>query len=74
MKHVSAKDKQKEATEKLAQGNIGEALVDYVKFLLHGGSHVFMLEGRTINKDLGLSTTSLDQIIKEAVKRTNPAQ
>jgi uncharacterized protein YbjT (DUF2867 family) len=74
VKHVSTKDKQKEGAEQLAQGNPGQALYHYVRYLVYSGLKVNMLEGRTSNKELGIPTISLDQIVKEAVQRTNPAQ
>ncbi|CAF1566104.1 unnamed protein product, partial [Didymodactylos carnosus] len=74
VRHVSTKDKQKEGAEKFAKGNVGEALLDYVRYLVYSGVKVNMLEGRTSNKDLGILTISLDQIVKEAVQRTNPTQ
>jgi uncharacterized protein YbjT (DUF2867 family) len=74
VKHVSTKDTHKEATEKLAKGKFGEAFADYIRFLVYSGLKVNMLDGRTSNKDLEIPTISLDQIVKEAVQRTNPAQ
>jgi uncharacterized protein YbjT (DUF2867 family) len=74
VKHVSTKDKQKEGDEKLAHGNPGEALYNYVIYLVYGDSKINMLDGRTSNKDLAIPRISLDQIVKEAVQRTNPAQ
>ena len=75
VKHVSTNDLEKEAAEKLANGNIGAALVDYVRFFAYNsGLKVFLLEGRTSNKALGIPTLSLDQIVQEAVQRANSTQ
>ncbi|CAF1157113.1 unnamed protein product [Adineta steineri] len=71
VKHVSTKDLQKRGDEKIAKGNIKDAFYDYIKYLIYGGHKVCIFEGRTSNKDLGIPTTSLDQIVKEALQRNN---
>jgi uncharacterized protein YbjT (DUF2867 family) len=72
--NVTSANVRKEAEEHLAKGNILQAFGGYILSYVYGGSPGANFEGRTINKDLGVPTKSLDQIVKEAVERNNAAQ
>lgn len=72
--NVNTANARKEAEENLAKGNIQQAAVGYILSYAYGGSPGANFEGKTINKDLGVPTISLDQIVKEAVERKNAAQ
>jgi uncharacterized protein YbjT (DUF2867 family) len=72
--NVNTANARKEAEENLAKGNIQQAFGGYILSYAYGGSPGANFEGKTINKDLGVPTISLDQIVKEAVERKNAAQ
>jgi hypothetical protein len=74
IKNVNTADARKEAEENLAKGNIPAAFGGYLLSFAYGGAPAANFESKTIIKDLGIPTVSLDQIVKEAVQRKNNAQ
>ena len=74
VKKVVSADVRKEAEENFAKGNIAQAFGGFILSLIYGGSPVTSFEGKIINKAIGVPTVPLDQIIKEAVERSNTAQ
>ncbi|UJR26044.1 hypothetical protein I4U23_007390 [Adineta vaga] len=69
IKHIRTIDARKEAEENLKKGNIQQAFGGYLLSYIYNEHEGGNFDGKTINKDLGLSTVSLDQIVKEAVSR-----
>jgi len=70
---LSTVNVRKEAEENFAKGNIPQALVGYLLSYAYGGYPGINFEGKTINKELGVPTKSLDQIVKEAVANKKAA-
>ena len=74
VKNVSIDDTRKKAAENLATGNFPQAFAGYIMVLAYSDSKANIFEGKTSNKDLGVPTLSLDQIVKEAVERKKATQ
>lgn len=71
---ASAKETYNNANKELAEGKITEAFVDYIRSLIYGDNKSFLFEGRTSNKELGIPTLPLEQLVKEAVQRQKSTQ
>ncbi|CAF1272454.1 unnamed protein product [Adineta ricciae] len=74
VKHASSIETIKNAAEQLAQGKVMDAFVNYIRSAIYGDNKMFLFEGRTNNKELGIPEIPLERIIKEAVQRQKISQ
>lgn len=74
VKNVNSADVRKETEENVAKGNIGQAFGGYILSFAYGGSSAANFEDKIINKQLGIPTVSLEQIVKEVVEKKNASQ
>ena len=74
VKNIVSADVRKEADENLAKGNAMQGFVGHILSYVFGGSPEVNFKGKTINEAIGAPTVPLDQVVKEAVKRSNATQ
>ena len=74
VKNVTTASLIKQGAESIAKGDIVQGGFSQLLALYFGGQGAADFESKTSNKSLGLETSSLETVIKEAVERKNTAK
>jgi nucleoside-diphosphate-sugar epimerase len=70
VKHKSTKESYKQGDECYAKGDIANGIPAYIMAAIYSEQGASNFEGKTSNNALGLKTIPLEQIVKEAVERS----